>query len=335
MCVAGAWKYRRLIYRRAIKKMLERQNWSNSKALDRTLLRNCCCTESSVSDEILDHFTLTCRGGSWRMGHEEAYLPWSKAANQGAIQRQGHSLSDNAALKVIHSKPDSPLCADRLDPVMTHQSFQFFWTPYISTWHQLNFPIKVLFSSQNSCWSERSPTAVRWAFSCRGSLVASGNNRKSLDKDLHKRPGNELRSGILSKICHCWCLFIFSWFRSAADRIQSRVWFGEGGGRTRGRQGEGGAADRKKLHFWSISYNKRLWSTMRYVSKTGKMLEGFWFFFVWAFYFNVTTWKLLCILSLQKVQPKIQVIGPRTWIDCFTQVGHNSELNSLNIKRIQ
>lgn len=76
MCVAGAWKYRRLIYRRAIKKMLERQNWSNSKALDRTLLRNCCCTESSVSDEILDHFTLTCRGGSWRMGHEEAYLPW-------------------------------------------------------------------------------------------------------------------------------------------------------------------------------------------------------------------------------------------------------------------
>lgn len=37
------------------------------------------------------------------------------------------------------------LCADRFDPIMTHQFFQFFWTPYICTWHHLNFPIKVLF----------------------------------------------------------------------------------------------------------------------------------------------------------------------------------------------
>lgn len=28
-----------------------------------------------------------------------------KAANQGAIHQQEHSLSDNPALKVIHSKP--------------------------------------------------------------------------------------------------------------------------------------------------------------------------------------------------------------------------------------
>lgn len=74
--------------------------------------------------------------------------------------------------KSFTANPDSPhlnfctcsLCADRFDPIMIHQSLQFFWTPYSSTWHQLNFPLKVLFSSQNSYWGKRSPTAVRWVF---------------------------------------------------------------------------------------------------------------------------------------------------------------------------
>lgn len=65
------------------KKVLERQNWSNSKALDWSLLRNYCCLRVTLVTRswITTH---TCRGGSWRMGHEEGYLPWKKSCKPGS-----------------------------------------------------------------------------------------------------------------------------------------------------------------------------------------------------------------------------------------------------------
>lgn len=90
------------------------------------------------------------------------------------------------------------------------------------------------------------------------------------------------------------------------------VWFGEGGGRNRGRQGEGGAADRKNGFFGPSLMTTGIkipWGTCQ---RMEKYLKGF----VLAFYLLMSS--PAAILSLQEVHPKTQVI------ECLTQVGHKS-----------